>query len=245
MQHRICAVSGDKLLDCLERIENAGAGGRGQGQAFAVGDDRVALRLHLVGHLGCRVALRQGVGIDGVRERSSVARDQDVDGGGGADLDALRCQPGLEVVDGEGVLRRAWGGAIDLDSAGQRLYHARGYLAGNRDQLQRHSPGRLGVAVWASAGCEERNQEDRSQARSEVTHDLTVNQRECAGPTGFSWSRNPSGSSALVNARSILRISVLAAGNLPLYSQTLDRIQTKNEQRSCAAWAFEIGRAHV
>ena len=213
MQHGVGAVSGYKLLYRLQRVEDAGVGGRGQGQAFAVGDDRVALGLHLVGHLGGagRVCGR-GVGIDGVGERRSVARDQDVDGGGGVDRDALRGQPGLEVVDGKGVFRCAGVGAVDLDAAGERLYRARGYLAGNRDQLQRRGPCGLGAAGDASSDCEERSQQQRSQAGSGVTHDPTVNQRERAGRTGFRGGGNPSGSSGFVNARLILRNSALEAG---------------------------------
>ncbi len=48
-------IAGDELLDGLQGVEDAGGGGGGEGEAFAVGDDGVALGLHLVGHCGMRV----------------------------------------------------------------------------------------------------------------------------------------------------------------------------------------------
>ena len=83
MEHGVGAVAGDELLDGLERVEDAGVAGGGEGEALAVGDDGVALGLHLVGHLGGLApgcGWRQRVVIDGVGERGAVAGDEDVDG---------------------------------------------------------------------------------------------------------------------------------------------------------------------
>ena len=42
----------DELLDGLQGVEDSGGGGCGDGEAFAVGDDGVALGLHGFGHVG-------------------------------------------------------------------------------------------------------------------------------------------------------------------------------------------------
>ena len=87
MQERICAESGYKLLDGLKGVEDAGIGGCGEGEAFTVGEDDVALGLHLVGHLGGGVRGTEGVTIYRVRNRRAVAGDEDVDRRGGVDGD--------------------------------------------------------------------------------------------------------------------------------------------------------------
>jgi hypothetical protein len=145
VQDGICAVSGYKLLDGLQGIEDAGAGGGGEGEAFAVGEDGVALGLHLVGHGGggggggWRV---EGVTVYRVGEGGAVAGDEDVDGGGGVDRDALGGEGGFEVVDGELVFGGAGLGAVDLDAVGEGLGGGGGDEAGDGDQLER-------VPAWA------------------------------------------------------------------------------------------------
>ena len=59
----------DELLYGLEGVEDSGGGGGGEGEAFAVGDDGVALGLHVFGHFGFGGAGGEAGGVDGFRER--------------------------------------------------------------------------------------------------------------------------------------------------------------------------------
>ncbi len=83
------AVAGDELLHGLQGVEDSGAGGGGEGEAFVVGDDGVAFGFHGFGHGCVGGAGGQCGGVDGVGERCAVADDEDVDGRCGVDGDAL------------------------------------------------------------------------------------------------------------------------------------------------------------
>ena len=121
VQDSVRAGAGDELFHRLQRVEDACVAGRGEGEAFAVGNDCVALGLHLAGHFGwrraaalrCRAA-RGRFAVDRLCQRRAVSRDQNVDRGGGVDRDALRGEVRLKVVDGEAVLGCAGGCAVDL-----------------------------------------------------------------------------------------------------------------------------------
>ena len=86
VQDSVRAGAGDELFHRLQRVEDARVAGRGEGEAFAVGNDCVALGLHLAGHFGwrraaalrCRAA-RGRFAVDRLCQRRAVSRDQNVD----------------------------------------------------------------------------------------------------------------------------------------------------------------------
>ncbi len=117
VQHRIHAVAGHQLLNCLQRVEDPGIARSRDGKPLAIRDDHIAFGLHLGRKLRrstlvCLV--RRRIRVDRLRDLRPIPRDQDIDRRSAVYCNALCSQVRLKIVDRKQIVRRAGRRAIDL-----------------------------------------------------------------------------------------------------------------------------------